>query len=56
MGIVRKCQDIFNALHYKSDMLEREVKDTNNKIAARNLLKRIIEVPLGDRRQLCDVY
>ena len=31
-GIVRKCKDIVNVLHYKSDMLEREVKDTNNEL------------------------
>lgn len=42
--IVRKCKDIVNALKYKSDMLEREVKDTNNEIAARNLLEKMKEV------------
>ena len=45
-GIVRKCKDIVNVLHCKSDMLEREVKDTNNELAARNLLEKISEVQL----------
>jgi hypothetical protein len=45
-GIVRKCKDIVNALHYKSDMLELEVKDTNNELAARNLLEKISDVQL----------
>ena len=44
--IVHKCKDIVNALHCKSDMLQREVKDTNNESAARNLLKKIGEVQL----------
>jgi hypothetical protein len=45
-GIVRKCKDIVNALHYKSDTLELEVKDTNNELAASNLLEKISEVQL----------
>ena len=45
-GIFRKCKDKFTALHYKSDMLERELKNTNNELAARSLLEKISEVQL----------
>ena len=46
--IVRKCKDIVNVLHYKSDMLEQEVKDTNNELdrSQKSTGKKISEVQL----------
>ena len=40
---MRKCKDIVKTLHYKADMLETEVKDTNNETAAKAFLKKIDE-------------
>ena len=42
--VIKKCKDIVTALHFKCDMLEREVKDTNNehmlpKCCSRRLMK-----------------
>lgn len=48
IGLIRKCKDIVNELHYKCDMLESEVKDTNNETAARNLLQKINEIELRE--------
>jgi len=42
--LVRKCKDIITTLHLKCDLLEREVKDTKNEMAARALLRKIAEV------------
>jgi len=45
-AIIRKCNVIVTTLHFKCDLLEREVKNTNNETAAaaRVLLQKVREV------------
>jgi len=45
-AIIRQCNVIVTTLHFKCDLLEREVKNTNNEIAAaaRVLLQKVREV------------
>jgi len=43
-AIIRKCKAIVTTLHFKCDLLEREVKNTNDETAARVLLQKVREV------------
>ena len=44
MAVLNKCKNIVNTLHFKGDVLEREVRNTNDQAAFSDLMDKVMDL------------